>query len=146
MNEKLSMIRNQFEDLYNEWNMYKLKDVEDGFEIINSNGNTIKASDKVGTEILSDLALIIKRNGLYVESADDYIQLGSGYDVVSEEGLDELAYEIEDLMGNFIYNLEVHSVEDELVIDYKYIGNPTIGEMEEVDRKIKNIKNRYEFE
>ena len=140
------MIRNQFEDLYDEWNLYKLKAVEDGFEIINTNGNPIKASDKVGLEILSDLALIIKRNGLYVESVEDYIQLNEGYDVVSEEGLDELAYEIEDIMGNYIFNLEVYTSEDELMIDYDYIGNPTIGEIDEVDRKIKNIKNRYEFE
>ena len=144
MNEKLRMIKLQFEDLYDEWKDYVLVRESEGFTIESESGVPLSLDSNIASELISDLALIIKRNGLYIDSREEILKLKEGYDVTSEEGLDELAYELEDLFGNLLYNLDVYE-EDGIKVDYEYIGNPTIGEKQSLDNKIKNIIEKYEF-
>lgn len=138
--EALKLSVEQFEDLFPEWNIYELN-------ISKSNPNSLDMTNipkDIRKELLNDFASVYKKNELYIaEESDDIIRFDIGLDILYDDGLEDLALEIEDRLSNKIYNIVI-TKEDSIVINYSYIGNITTGEKESIDRQVNDIIERFE--
>lgn len=136
-----SAIKN-FEENYPEWADYTLAPKKDGMEVeVISDGN--KLDIQASKELLRDFAVELKEQNLMVTSQHQGDFAVGEYVYTFEEGLEDLADELELKLGNYFSNLSVSARDNKPYVRFVYIGSLTSKDKEKLLDQVKTITEQY---
>ena len=141
MRETIALSIAQFEDLYSEWDEYKITLVDNNSISIHdqSDGN-IAIDMEDANELLTDFKYVLKKNNLMITSLNDDLANIGLYTYGFEDEYESLADKIEELIGVNITNLLITSnSDDEPEVTFEYTSNMTSGEKKQIIKKIDDI-------
>lgn len=131
----------QFENEYPEWSDYTLSLKPDAVtvEVISDSDDTSEIK-----ELLRDFLGALKDNNLMlVEEKANKIVVDE-YVYVVEDGLDDLADELEAKFGKQIANLKIQEKNGQPYVRFRYIGNITSDEKEKIKAQIVETTAQYQ--
>jgi hypothetical protein len=136
-----SAIKN-FEKEYPEWADYTLAPKQDGITVeVVSDGN--KLDIQAAKELLRDFAVELKKQTLMITSQHQGDFTVGEYVYTFEEGLEDLADELESKLGNYFSNLSVSARDNKPYVRFVYIGSLTSKDKEKLLDQIKTITEQY---
>ena len=136
-----SAIKN-FEEKYPEWADYKLAPKKDNLSVeVISDGD--KLDIQAAKELLRDFAVELKKQNLMVTSQHRGDFTVGEYIYTFEEGLEDLADELEFKLGNYFSNLSISAQDNKPYIRFVYIGSLTSKDKEKVLDQVKVIADQY---
>lgn len=136
-----SAIKN-FEEKYPEWADYTLALKKDGIEVeVVSDGN--KLNIEAAKELLRDFAVELKKQNLMITSQNQGDFTVGEYVYTFEEGLEDLADELELKLGNYFSNLSVSAHDNKPYVRFVYIGSLTSKDKEKLLDQVKTITEQY---
>lgn len=141
MRETIALSIAQFEDLYSEWDEYKITLVDNNSISIHdqSDGN-IAIDMEDANELLTDFKYVLKKNNLMITSLNDDLANIGLYTYGFEDEYESLADKIEELIGVNITNLLITSnSDDEPEVTFEYTSNMTSGEKKQIIKKIDDL-------
>lgn len=139
----------QFEDLYEEWDEFKLKMVSDSSVSVYSRDQEIRYTISEAKELITDFKGILKKNNLMVASRKNYSIDIAPYVYEFEVNYEKLADDIERLLSAKITNLKISTVNNKPMVRFEYSINLTSGEKNKVKKMVeelvdKHVKNQEE--
>ena len=136
-----SAIKN-FEEKYPEWADYKLAPKKDNLSVeVISDGD--KLDIQAAKELLRDFAVELKKQNLMITSQHRGDFTVGEYIYTFEEGLEDLADELEFKLGNYFSNLSISAQDNKPYIRFVYIGSLTSKDKEKVLDQVKVIADQY---
>lgn len=136
-----SAIKN-FEEKYPEWADYTLAPKKDNLSVEVISGED-KLDIQAAKEMLRDFAVELKQKNLMVVSQHQGDFTVGEYVYTFEEGLEDLADELEFKLGNYFSNLSVSVHKNKPYVRFVYIGSLTSKDKEKVLDQIKTITEQY---
>jgi phytoene dehydrogenase-like protein len=132
-----------FKSEYPEWTNYNIVLQSDSVSIKINDGDTTLATS-AAKELLNDFATVLKQQNLMITSRKPgSVKIGE-YTYLSEEGLEELADEIEVKLGKGFSNLVVSERNGKPYVRFNYIGSPTSKDKKIMRDSIEEIVRQYE--
>lgn len=132
----------QFENEYPEWDEYTL--------LLKPDTNTVEVESDAGKltveaakDLLRDFIGTLKANGLMIKSERPTSVTVEEYTYLVEDGLDDLADELEDKFGKQIANLKVTEKEGRPYVRFRYVGNLTSEEKRNIRESIVELASQY---
>lgn len=133
----------QFEDLYSEWEDYKLKMIDDDSLAIYSRDGREQYTTKEASELLTDFKSVLKKNGLMISSKKSKKVQISPYIYEFEVEYEELADSIERTLAGKISNLKITSAENgNPMVRFQYISNLTSGEKDKIRKTVEELVDK----
>jgi predicted nuclease with TOPRIM domain len=147
--ENLLMSIAQFEDIYPEWEDYKISAKKDTdqieIEVIDrkdKSRNNLFTIDE-SREILNDFVAVLKKNNLKISEFKDYSALIDTYTYDFEPQFEELADRIERTLDTSIVDLVITEENGQPDVKFQYAGNITSGEKSQIKKKIEQFVQEY---
>lgn len=131
----------QFENEYPEWSDYTLSLKPDAVtvEVISDSDDTSEIK-----ELLRDFLGALKDNNLMLVEEKANKIIVDEYVYVVEDGLDDLADELEAKFGKQIANLKIQEKNGQPYVRFRYIGNITSDEKEKIKAQIVETTAQYQ--
>ena len=131
----------QFEDEYPEWSVYTLSLKPDTATV-----EIVSDADDNGEvkELLRDFLGALKDNNLMVVNEQANKIVVDEYVYIVEDGLDDLADELEAKYGKQITNLKIQEKDGQPYVRFRYIGNMTTDEKDKIKQGIIDIASQYQ--
>lgn len=92
--------------------------------------------------ILKNLAKVLKDNNLMIHKYSSPAKVTQYYYLI-EDGVEEIADEIESVLGDYISNLEVSIVNNVPEVKLTFIGNVSQEDINKAEDVLNNIKDTY---
>lgn len=138
MKEKILLAIAQFEDLFSEWEDFKIKLVGDDQIAITSNTEDYSPSE--AKELLTDFRGVLKKNNLMLSSYSGKKIKVEPYIYSFEVEYEEIADAIERTLGARISNLYVYkNKEGKPMVRFSYAENLTSGEKSKIKKTVDEI-------
>lgn len=133
----------QFEDLYSEWEDYKLKMIgEDSLAVFSKDGRE-QYTTKEASELLTDFKSVLKKNSLMISSKKSKQVEIAPYIYEFEVDYEELADNIERNLSGKISNLKITTGKnDRPMVRFQYISNLTSGEKEKIKKTVEELVDK----
>lgn len=131
-----------FEEKYPEWADYTLAPKKDNLSVEVVSGED-KLDIQAAKEMLRDFAVELKQKNLMITSQKQGDFTVGEYVYTFEEGLEDLADELELKLGNYFSNLSVSVHDNKPYVRFVYIGSLTSKDKEKVLDQIKTITEQY---
>jgi len=132
----------QFESEFSEWDDYNLLLKPDTLWVTISADEDLDA--EIHKEIQRDFSSILKIYGLMTLKNKGSEFLVGEYVYVAEEGLEELADELEAKFGKHIINLKVIEKNEKPFVKFQYLGNMTSEEKTKLRKDIVAVIEQYQ--
>lgn len=138
MKEKILLAIAQFEDLFSEWEDFKIKLVGDDSITVKSSDEDYSASE--AKELLTDFRGVLKKNNLMLSSYKGKKIKVEPYIYSFEVEYEEVADAIERKLGNRISNLYVYeNKQGKPIVRFSYAENLTSGEKSKIKKTVDEI-------
>lgn len=134
----------QFEEEYLEWEDYSLtlRPDDTSVAVYDDSGSLLSIAE--AKEILCDFSAVLKSHNLMLGKELKDAILVEEYSYLVEDGLDELADELEMRFGKFFTKLKVVEKDNKPYIRFQYIGNMTSEQKEQLRSNIIDLVNQYQ--
>lgn len=142
ISDKLKDAIKKFNSEYPEWKGYRIRSAGEGFLEVETSENK-KVSIQAASELLSDFAMILKEKELMIDKRTLDKFSVTEYTYVVEQGLEDLADEIELYIGKNISDLVVTSDDERPKVSLRFIGNLTSKEKDEILKRIEELMESY---
>lgn len=133
---------NTFEKEYTEWENYQLL-LKPDKNTIEINGMEGKLNTKAAKELLRDFASVLKREHLMIASQKASEVEVDEYAYLAQEGLEDLADELETQLGKGFSNLVVSEKNNKPFVKFTYIGSPTSKDKKIMLDAVQKIVDSY---
>lgn len=133
---------NTFEKEYTEWENYQLL-LKPDKNTIEINGMEGKLNTKAAKELLRDFASVLKREHLMIASQKASEVEVDEYAYLAQEGLEDLADELETQLGKGFSNLVVSERNNKPFVKFTYIGSPTSKDKKIMLDAVQKIVDSY---
>lgn len=145
MKERINLSIAQFEDLYSEWDDYRIRLVdEDSISVFDTRGREDAYDIFDAKEILTDFKSVLKKNNLMISSSEGQVAKITPYTYGFEAEFETLADRIENELGTKITNLSVLSGKNGLpFVKFEYASNMTSGERSQIRKKVERSVNEF---
>lgn len=141
MKEKILLAIAQFEDLFSEWEDYKIKLVGDDQISVSSGDQTFSSSE--AKELLTDFRGVLKKNNLMLSSYGNKKIKVEPYIYSFEVEYEEIADSIERTIGGRISNLYVYTGKNgNPMVRFTYAENLTSGEKNKIKKTVDEIVSK----
>ena len=141
MKEKILLAIAQFEDLFSEWEDYKIKLVSDDQISVSSGDQTFSSSE--ARELLTDFRGVLKKNNLMISSYGSKKIKIEPYIYSFEAEYEEIADTIERMIGGKISNLYVYTGKNgNPMVRFTYSENLTSGEKNKIKKTVDEIVSK----
>jgi hypothetical protein len=141
MKEKILLAIAQFEDIFSEWEDYKIKLVDE--ENISISYGEEKYSPSEAKELLTDFRGVLKKNNLMFSSKSGKKIKIEPYIYTFEVEYEEIADSIERVLGNRISNLSIYTnKQGNPIVKFTYAENLTSGEKNKVKKTVDDIVSK----
>ena len=145
MKEKILLSIAQFEDIYNEWEDYKIKIVKDDRVSVYDNNDDLAYNSVEAKELLTDFKSVLKKNNLMITSYGNRTAKIGLYIYSFETEYEELADQIERTLGNRISNLFVYRTSHgNPHVKFTYTSNITSGEKAQIRKLVETQVNEFQ--
>ena len=133
----------QFEDLYTEWDEFKLKLVSDSSVSVYSRDESERFSIKEAKELLTDFKGVLKKNNLMISSRKTHIIDIKPYVYEFEVEYEGLADDIERILLAKITNLRIVTREGRPIVRFEYAVNLTSGEKNKIKKIVEELVDKH---
>lgn len=141
MKDKILLVIAQFEDLFTEWEDYKIKLV--GEESISISYGQETYSPNEAKELLTDFRGVLKKNNLMFSSNSGKKIKIEPYIYSFEVEYEEVADSIERILGNRISNLYIYTNKTgNPIVRFTYAENLTSGEKSKIKKTVDDIVSK----
>jgi hypothetical protein len=141
MKEKILLAIAQFEDIFSEWEDYKIKLVDEENISISYGEETYSPSE--AKELLTDFRGVLKKNNLMFSSKSGKKIKIEPYIYTFEVEYEEIADSIERVLGNRISNLSIYTnKQGNPIVKFTYAENLTSGEKNKVKKTVDDIVSK----
>jgi hypothetical protein len=141
MKEKILLAIAQFEDIFSEWEDYKIKLVDEENISISYGEETYSPSE--AKELLTDFRGVLKKNNLMFSSKSGKKIKIEPYIYTFEVEYEEIADSIERVLGNRISNLNIYTnKQGNPIVKFTYAENLTSGEKNKVKKTVDDIVSK----
>ena len=141
MKEKILLAIAQFEDIFSEWEDYKIKLVDEENISISYGEETYSPSE--AKELLTDFRGVLKKNNLMFSSRSGKKIKIEPYIYTFEVEYEEIADSIERVLGNRISNLSIYTnKQGNPIVKFTYAENLTSGEKNKVKKTVDDIVSK----
>lgn len=132
----------QFEDLYEEWDEFKLRLVSDSSVSVYSRDEAEKYTISEAKELLTDFKGVLKKNDLMITSAKTHSVEIKPYVYEFEPEYENIADDIERVLSAKITNLKIYNKNDKPMIRFEYAANLTSGEKNKIKKMVEEIVDK----
>lgn len=143
MREDILLAIAQFEDLYNEWDEFKLKLVSDSSVSVYDRNTDEKYSTSESKELITDFKGVLKKNGLMISSRDNETFNIEPYTYEFEAEYESLADDIERMFSAKLTNLKILKRNNNPLVKFSYCTNLTSGEKSKIKKMIDEMVKKY---
>jgi hypothetical protein len=132
----------QFEDLYGEWDEFKIKMITDSSVSVYSRDEKERYSTSESKEILTDFKGVLKKNNLMISSRKHHSVEIKAYIYEFEAEYESLADDIERVLAAKITNLKIYTKDGRPMIRFEYAVNLTSGEKNKVKKIVEELVDK----
>lgn len=132
----------QFEDLYGEWDEFKIKMVGDSSISVYSRDGKEQYSITDAKELLTDFKGVLKKNNLMISSRKQKSAEIKPYIYEFEPDYEDLADDIERVLSAKITNLKIYTKEGRPMIRFEYAVNLTSGEKNKIKKMVEELVDK----
>ena len=149
MKEKILLSIAQFEDIFNEWEDYKIKLIKDDRVSVYDASDSLAYETVEAKELLTDFKSVLKKNNLMISSFGRNTAKISTYIYSFETEYETLADQIERTLSNRISNLFIYKNKGgKPHVKFSYTSNITSGEKAQirkiVEKQVIEFQNKIE--
>lgn len=132
----------QFEDLYSEWDEFKIKLLNESSIAVYSRDESEKYSILEAKELLTDFKGVLKKNNLMISSKKNHSAEIKPYVYEFEVEYEHLADDIEKLLSAKITNLKINTRNGRPMVRFEYAVNLTSGEKNKVKKTVEELVDK----
>ncbi len=132
----------QFEDLYEEWDEFKLKMVSDSSVSVYDRAGETQYPISEAKELLTDFKGILKKNNLMISSQKKNSFEIKTYIYEFEVEYEKLADDIERILSAKITNLRIVTRDGRPMIRFEYAANLTSGEKNKIKKTVEELVDK----
>lgn len=129
----------QFEDLYEEWEDFKIKIVDDSSISVYNRDGSEKYEISEAKELLTDFKGVLKKNNMMIASMKKDTAKIEPYIYEFEADYEQLADSIERNLAAKITRLKIVTRNGKPVVSFEYATNLTSGEKQKVKKLIDEL-------